>query len=110
MNHGDPGEFMGFVISGKLAVKKQTEFPGRFILVALLSAGTMVGEISVVSGASRTATVITVAESKLLILRQNKARLLLQENPSLGAKLLEKIVQVVGSRLQSSSDRLAQLL
>ena len=110
INHGDPGDFMGFVVSGKLAVKKQTEFPGKFILVALLQAGAMVGEIAVVSASPRTASVVTVEESEMLLLTHDKARQLLAEKPALGVKLLEQIILVVGARLQRSSQRLAQLL
>ncbi len=110
MRHGEPGKFMGFVVSGKLAVKKETEFVGKFVLVALLQAGAMVGEIAVVSGSPRTATVVALEESELLLLSHDKAQQLLQDNPALGVKLLEKIILVVGSRLQRASERLAQLL
>lgn len=110
MRHGEPGDFMGFVVSGKLAVKKETEFPGKFILVALLQAGAMVGEISVVSKSPRTATVVASEDSELLLLRHANAKKLLADQPSLGIKLLEKIILVVGARLQRSSERLAQLL
>ena len=44
MNDGEAGDFMGFLLSGKLAVKKETSFPGRFTLVAILDKGAMVGE------------------------------------------------------------------
>ena len=39
MNDGEQGDFMGFVLDGKLAVKKETNFPGRFTLIAILDRG-----------------------------------------------------------------------
>ena len=90
MRQGEPGDFMGFVVSGKLAVKKETAFPGKFILVALLQAGAMVGEISVVSRSPRTAMVVAVEESELLLLSHEQARNLLADNPALALTFLKR--------------------
>lgn len=101
---------MAFLLTGKLAVKKETRFPGKFVLVAILEGGSLVGEVSVVEENPRTATVVAMVESELLILSHERAKKLTAENPQLAIKLLKKIIRVLGARLQSSSTRLAQLL
>ena len=68
MSDGEQGDFMGFVLEGKLEVKKETKFPGRFTLIAILDRGAMVGEISAVDRGMRTATVAAMKDSRLLVL------------------------------------------
>ena len=110
IRQGDPGDFMGFLLKGKLAIKKETRFPGKFVLLALLEGGSLVGEISMVESTPRTATVVAMEESEILILPHLKVQKLLEENPHLAVKLLKKIIHVLGARLQRSSARLAKLL
>lgn len=110
MRDGEPGAFMGFLVEGKLAVKKETSFPGKQTLVALLERGSMVGEIAVVDPSPRNATVIAAEKSKLLILTQEGLEKLLEENHELGVKLLKRIIHILGSRLRKASERLALLL
>lgn len=110
MRDGESGDFMAFLVKGKLAVKKETSFPGKYILVALLESGSMVGEVAVIGDSLRNATVVAIENSQLLILTREKMDQLLKHNPQLGIKLLKRIIQVQGSRLQKASDRLSRLL
>lgn len=111
MKSGDPADFMGFLVEGKLAVKMEGIFPGKFVLVALLERGSLVGEISVVEGgAARHATVVAVEKSHLLILSRENMEMLLRQAPALGLKFFRRIIHVLGHRLGKASDRLSQLL
>lgn len=107
---GDPCDFVGFLVEGKLAVKMEAIFPGKFILVAVLERGSLVGEISVVEGEKRHATVVATEKSCLLVLPQEKMELLLKQAPSLALKLFQRIIHVLGHRLNMASDRLSRLL
>lgn len=110
MKSGEPGDFMGFLVEGKLAVKMEAIFPDKFILVAVLERGSLVGEISAVEGGHRQATVVATEKSHLLILSREKMEQLLGRSPALGLKLLRWIIHVLGHRLGKASDRLARLL
>ena len=110
MQRGEPGDFMGFLVEGKLAVKMEAIFPDKFILVAVLERGSLVGEISAVEGGQRQATVVAMEKSHLLILSREKMEQLLGRSPALGLKLLRWIIHVLGHRLGKASDRLARLL
>lgn len=110
MNDGEPGDFMGFVLDGKLAVKKETNFPGRFTLVAILDRGAMVGEISAVDRGLRTATVVAVEKTEMLLLSCDNLEHLLTEHPALGFKLLKRIIHVLSLRQGRAYDRLSSLL
>ncbi len=110
MKSGDPGDFMGFLVEGKLAVKMEGIFPGKFVLVAVFERGSLVGEVSVVEGGHRHATVIATEKSHLLILSRENMELLLQQAPALGLKFFRRIIHVLGHRLGKASDRLSKLL
>ncbi|MDH3392403.1 MAG: cyclic nucleotide-binding domain-containing protein [Desulfobulbaceae bacterium] len=110
MREGEPGDFMGFLVEGKLAVRKETSFAGKHILLAILEPGTMVGEISVVAHEQRNASVVATEESTLLELTSESFDLLVKEHPVLGVKFLSQIVSVVSLRLRKADDRLARLL
>ena len=110
MKSGDLADFMGFLVEGKLAVKMEAIFPGKFILVAVLERGSLIGEISVVEAGRRHATVVATEESHLLILSRENMELMLNQAPVLGLKLLRQIIHVLGHRLGKASDRLSRLL
>jgi CRP-like cAMP-binding protein len=110
MNDGEQGDFMGFVLDGKLAVKKETNFPGRFTLIAILDRGAMVGEISAVDRGLRTATVAAMEDASLLILTCDALERLIAEKPALGVKLLKRIIHVLSLRQRRAYDRLSALL
>jgi CRP-like cAMP-binding protein len=110
MNDGEPGDFMGFVLAGKLAVKKETKFPGRFTLVAILDRGAMVGEISAVDRGLRTATVVAMQNTEMLLLTCDNLEKMLAEKPALGVKLLKRIIHVLSLRQRRAYDRLSSLL
>lgn len=110
MNSGDPGDFMGFLVEGKLAVRMEGMFPGKSILVAVLEPGSLVGEISVVAGWERHATVVAMEKCHLLILSRENMELMLRQAPALGLKLFRRIIHVLGHRLFKASDRLSRLL
>lgn len=111
MKDGDPGDFMGFVLDGKLAEKKETNFPGRFTLVGILDSGALVGEISAVEcGGVRTATVAAMQRTEMLLLSCANLDKLLAEHPNLGIKLLRRIIHVLSLRQGRAYDRLSSLL
>jgi len=110
MRKGEAGDYMGFLVEGKLAVKKETGFPGKYILVAILERGTMVGEISVILRWPRSATIVAMDESRLLTLSSENMEALTKNNPALSIKLLKRILYVMSLRLRQAGDRLSELL
>lgn len=110
MSQGDVGDFMGVVLDGKFAIKKETVFPGKFVLIAILERGAMVGEIAMAEETIRTASVVAMEESHLLVLSHERAMQLFADHPLVGIKMLKRVLKVVGGRLQLASARLAQLL
>jgi CRP-like cAMP-binding protein len=106
---GESGDFIGFVISGKLEVKKQTEFKGRQIVLALLSKGSFVGELSLIDEQPRSATVTVADDSELIILRRDAFDGFMQKHPFIGIKILKGLNRILAIRLRKAVDRLTAI-
>jgi len=110
IKEGDSGDWMAFVVEGRLAVKKETDFPGKHILVAILETGSLIGEISGLEKGKRAATVEVVEKCRLLRFSSDDFENLLQLHPYLGIKILKRILHVLGVRVKKADDRLAKVL
>ncbi len=107
---GDSAEFMGFLLQGKLVVKREARFPGKFILLAVLNPGSIFGETAVADGKKRSATLTVGEDSHFLMFTCEDARRLFDAEPQLGIKLLKNILMVSSGRLNQAGIRLAELL
>lgn len=106
----DPMEYMGFLVAGRLVVKRQGRFPGKNIILAILEKASMFGEMSVAASHQHSVTISALEETQAYVLSFDNAQKLFQKEPALAIKLLKKIVVICGLRLQHSGSRLAELL
>lgn len=98
---GDPGDDFFVIQQGRLTIS----FPdhsGREIILANLSKGDFVGEISLLDGGPRTATARAITETTLLRLGREDFLHFVHENPSVAIHMLK----VLGRRQRDTVDRL----
>ncbi len=107
-NEGDKADYIGFVISGRLEVKKQTEFKGKNVVLAILSRGSIAGEFSMVDAQPRTATITTLEDTRLLILTRDTLEMFIRRHPDSGIKLLKGIIRTMAIRMNSFAERLVK--
>ncbi|MDJ0761715.1 MAG: cyclic nucleotide-binding domain-containing protein [Myxococcota bacterium] len=89
---GERGITAYIIVSG--SVRVETERDGESpIVVAELGQGAMVGELSVIDGAERVATVRAVGEVEALVLTQWSMLALLKSRPSIAVAMLPIVVQ-----------------
>jgi len=74
------------LVSGAAAVKRNGRTINR------LSGGDFLGELALVTGRPRTATVTTTEPSRLLVITAAAFRRLMRDTPSIQAKVLEAVV------------------
>ncbi|MDF1613621.1 Crp/Fnr family transcriptional regulator [Desulfurivibrio dismutans] len=113
MGDRQPAGFLAVVLAGKLAIKKASTFPGRYVLLAEIECGGMVGEGAVVPQGELDGggTVVeTAAASRLLVLPRERLQQLLAEDRVLGQKLFVRIIQILRRRLRGAGERLAWIL
>jgi CRP-like cAMP-binding protein len=103
-NEGDPGGELFMVAEGILEVHKP--FIGK---VNVLEAGAYLGDISLLDGAPRTATVIALTNSRVMCLAQTDFDRLCAEQPAIGYRVLRNIIHELVARLLDKEERLADL-
>jgi CRP-like cAMP-binding protein len=110
-NEGSNADFVALVISGALEVKKETEFPGKFIVLSIISVGDVVGELAVVArqDAKRSATVTALEDTELALIDRRSYDDFCSRFPVASAKLLKQILYSVCYRLKGANKRLAAI-
>lgn len=89
LRQGDPGALMFLVMKGKVRVETST--PGGVVQLAELGRGACVGEVSVLSGGERTATVTAIDDVDAVAFEKHRIERVLDAYPKVRA-LLEAIV------------------
>jgi CRP/FNR family cyclic AMP-dependent transcriptional regulator len=80
---GDPGDKMYIVISGKVKVVVQSDESAEETIVAHLVGGDYFGEMALLTGDPRSATVITTEPSEMFILNKSDFDLIVERFPSI---------------------------
>lgn len=110
MKEGAHEDYVGFLIEGKMAVKRKTGYWDKHIIIALLEKGAMVGEGAFIESGPRSNDVIAVEPVKLLTLTASKMNELIANNPMLAIKLMRRMMFIMSVRLRKASDRISELL
>src|SRR5262245_33616876 len=99
VREGAPGVSMYIVKSGIVEVRKKDPITGIDFLVAQLSEGAAVGEMSLLTGKPRTATVTTVVPTTVFTLTRADFRNLLTQHPEISLGL----ARILAERLEAAT-------
>lgn len=102
---GEPGKEMCIVLSGGVKVSSLSA-GGKEIIFDLLSEGDFFGELSLLDGEPRTATVTTIVPSVLVVLEQSFLMPFLETNPITAIRLLH----LLAHRLRAMDTFLEEVL
>ena len=89
---GERGVAAFLIVSGRVRVENERQ-DGEVVTVAELGQGHFVGELSVIDGAERVATIRAAGEVETLILTQWSMLALLKSRPSIAAAMLPIIIK-----------------
>jgi len=81
--HGDAGDCMHFVLTGRLEVRLRDEY-GNALPVTHLSGGDLVGELSVLTGNRRAADVVAIRDSTVARLDRQDYEEIIRDLPQVG--------------------------
>lgn len=105
---GDPCDYIAIIVSGRVEIKKQTEFEGRHVVVGVISSGSIVGALCILDEHPRAVTAEALEDVSLLTITHEKLEQLISTNPDLGVKLLKGILMSVSFRLRRCFERLTK--
>ena len=107
---GEPGDFVCFIVSGKLEIKKGTEFAGKQMVLGTLGKGSFVGEMALINeGEPRSASVVAMEDTEVVILKRSAMDELEAKHPFIGVKLLKGLNQILAIRLRKAIERIAHV-
>ncbi|MHB2156266.1 cyclic nucleotide-binding domain-containing protein [Calditrichota bacterium GD2] len=99
---GDPGDEMYIIINGKVKICIYDE-QGNEKIVATLQAGDYFGEMALLTGEPRSASVITTEESEMFALHKNDFDVILEKFPSISISIGKIMSQRLRETLAKAS-------
>ena len=104
---GDPGDGLFLVVSGEIDVVKHGSGGERSL--ARLGAGAILGEISLLTSESRSATGRALVDSRVLRLPVQRFRALLGDGSAAALKMVAAIAEVLARRLATMNSKVLEL-
>jgi CRP/FNR family transcriptional regulator, cyclic AMP receptor protein len=98
----DPFNYIAFIVSGTVEIKKETEFGSMNVIIGMYSKGAL----CILDDSLRKVTAVALEDVSLAIITRENLDKLIGTNPALGAKLLKAMLLTVSDRLRKSFDRL----
>ncbi len=107
---GEPGDSIGFIAAGKVEVKKQTEFEGKEIVLAILEECSFTGEMSLINDVEpRSTTEVALEDTEMVVLRRESLESVIQKYPHIGIMILKGLNQILTIRLRKNMERLTSV-
>ena len=94
------------VLEGEVAVDTGTSTPGGSMPIAVLGAGSVLGEMALLDGAPRSATCTAMSDVQAAGLARRGLERLIDEHPKVAAKLMVLLAQHMAERLRALDDQL----
>lgn len=113
---GNADDWMMLLLRGTVDVGKrlgpdaEREERGDNTRIAVLRTGAVLGEMSMLDGEPRFASVWALSEVEAAVMNRQTVARLIRARPDVGAKLLVKITQVLAQRLRNTSSQLIKIL
>jgi CRP/FNR family cyclic AMP-dependent transcriptional regulator len=100
----EDGSAMFFIIEGKVKITRISS-DGKEVILSVLGKSEFFGEMAILDGLSRSATVIALEPSKLFIIHRNEFLELLTKHPEISIPLLQELT----SRLRTADMKIKSL-
>ena len=101
---GEKGDSLFIILSGKVKVISQSD-DGKEVILAILGKDEIFGEMALLDGRARCATVIAIADTETLVLSEYHFRMLFTTIPD----FFMKIVRLCLSRIRSANEQIEHL-
>jgi len=104
-NIGDPGDKMYIIINGKVKVVVPSEAGGEENVIAVLGSGDYFGEMSLLTGEPRSASVITTEASEMFILNKSDFDVIVERFPSVTLSMGKIMSQRLRDTLKKAASK-----
>ena len=105
---GEHANSVCFLVKGELKATKNDN--GKPVEVATLVKGQSVGEMAIIDGLKRSATITASQPSTVLILKRDVFESLIKEHPNIGITILKEIARILSMSLRKTSTGYTQAM
>lgn len=105
----DVSDSLVFILEGQINMNKQTEFPGKQVIIGVYKRGAILGSASFLDGSPRPWTAKAYVDTELGILGREEFDDIVENHPALGLDLFKGMILTLSSRLKQSFERLASI-
>ncbi|MEO7241433.1 MAG: cyclic nucleotide-binding domain-containing protein [Variovorax sp.] len=98
--------YMALVLEGEVRADTNIGIPDQDIVISVLGAGSMLGEMGFIDGAPRSASCTALTDLKLAILSREALLDLIENHPAIASRLLMAISGNLSERLRDTNRRL----
>ena len=98
------GSTMFIILNGRVKISRISE-DGREVILSILSEGDFFGEMSILDGETRSANVVTLEDSEILVIRREDFLQMLHDFPQIAINLLKELAH----RLRKSDSQIKSL-
>ena len=103
IREGDSGTEMYVVLEGGVQAQKTLE-DGIVKVLRVMGVGELFGEVGPLSGSLRTADVVALEQSQVLVLSWSRIDRLTKRFPMLAFRLFRNLTRIIGARLRQTSE------
>jgi CRP-like cAMP-binding protein len=100
---GDPGGKLYIIADGSVEIQKSRSHGVGRIVIARFERGGVIGEMSLVDGMPRSASVIAMQRTKVYVLTHNSFDDISENTPRLSVKMLRGMTSLLSLRLRNTS-------
>ena len=105
IKEGDSGSSFSLILSGRVEVRKRLGV-GQYKALVELGPCDLIGELGFLGAESRTASVVAVTDCELLEFRRDRFEQVVEDYPTVGAKVYRGMAEVLAQRLASNDETL----
>jgi CRP-like cAMP-binding protein len=98
------GSTMFIILDGRVKISRISD-DGREVILSILSEGDFFGEMSILDGQNRSANVVTLEDSTIMVIRREDFLQMLHDYPQIAINLLKELAQ----RLRKSDSQIKSL-
>ena len=103
---GDEADRMWILTRGSVSARVLLVGQRRDRRIASLAFGTVVGEMAIIEGGRRTATIVADEDIECYVLSKDAYAAIVRDHPAIGIKLIANMLREVVQRLRVTSDEL----
>jgi CRP/FNR family transcriptional regulator, cyclic AMP receptor protein len=103
-------DYMMLILSGDVSVESQATGTSDQMVVSIMAAGSLIGEMSMIDGAERSATCIAASDLAVAVLSRASLKKLMAQEPELAARFLLAVSSRMAERLRETTSKLKKFI